>query len=111
MQLLCVRSHLLENNSTRSLPASNHKFRPSVGGIHIPGAYRWCRCILFQPFFAVRIGKMAFYITQTILADSVIVSLPASHIVLPSEDGSSFGDVMCFTTKASQLPSRAASYC
>jgi hypothetical protein len=54
---------------------------------------------------------MAFYITQTVLADSVIVSLPASHVVLSPEEGSSFGDVMCFTTKAFRLSFQAVPRC
>jgi hypothetical protein len=52
---------------------------------------------LFSP---LELAKMALYIMQTIIADSVMVS-STSRIVLPPEKGSSFGDVMCFTTKAS----------
>ena len=42
----------------------------------------------------LELAKMALYVTQTILADSIIVSLLMSRVVLPSEKGSSFGDVM-----------------
>jgi len=63
-----------------------------VFNVHTIGAN-----ILSSP---LELAKMTLYITQTIIADSVMVS-STSRIFLPTEKGSSFGDVMCFTTKAS----------